>query len=263
MITPKLLNKISHSIQQIQKYEKIALQYNENGFHIAFSGGKDSQCVLQLCKEAGVKFKSYFYKTSVDPPEVLSFIRNNYPFVEWIKPKFTMYQLILKKGMLPLAHARFCCEHLKERNGLNSVVVSGLRKAESRKRQKREEFEVSCKIGQDKVMVNPIIYWTRQDVWQFLNSRNIATCPLYEKQKRTGCIGCPNSPNQIRIDFANRPNFEKAYTNTVRKLMETKKVYKEFASAEEVIKWWTSGLSRKNFIDSKQQTIINYDICNL
>jgi phosphoadenosine phosphosulfate reductase len=87
---------------------------------------------------AGVKFKGFFYKTSVDPVELLSFIRSDYPLVEWIRPKKTMFQLIVKKGMLPLRQARYCCEFLKERNGLNSVVITGLTRAESVKRRKRK-----------------------------------------------------------------------------------------------------------------------------
>ncbi|MBA7538770.1 hypothetical protein ES705_31047 [subsurface metagenome] len=90
------MKKIEDSIRTIQKTEKLALSYNSFGFHLAFSGGKDSQVVYELCKMAGVKFKAFFYKTSVDPKELLSFIRNKYPDVEWIKPKMTMYQLILK-----------------------------------------------------------------------------------------------------------------------------------------------------------------------
>ena len=112
------MDKIQQSIELLKKAETLALKYNDFGFHLAFSGGKDSQAIYELAKMSGVKFKAYFYKTSVDPKELLSFIRNNYPDVEWIRPKMTMYQLILKKGMLPLRQARFCCEYLKERKML-------------------------------------------------------------------------------------------------------------------------------------------------
>ena len=65
--------------------EKMALQYSPDGFHVAFSGGKDSQVIHELCRMAHVKFKAYFYQTSVDPPELLRFIRTNYPGVAWLK----------------------------------------------------------------------------------------------------------------------------------------------------------------------------------
>lgn len=212
-------SKIEFSISLIKQAEPMALQYNDFGFHVAFSGGKDSQVIHELCKIAGVKFKAYFYKTSVDPKELLSFIRNNYPDVEWIRPQFTMYQLILKKGMLPLRRCRFCCEFLKERNGLNAVVITGITKAESAKRKKRQAFESSCKIGQDKNLLNPILEWTKRDVFQFLKDRNIKISELYQKQNRIGCIGCPMSPKTMRRDFRDYPNNKKAYINTVAKLM--------------------------------------------
>ncbi|WP_236252609.1 phosphoadenosine phosphosulfate reductase domain-containing protein [Odoribacter splanchnicus] len=74
----------------LQKMETVALRYSPNGFHVAFSGGKDSQVIYELCKMAGVKFKAFFYKTSVDPPELLKFIRSDYPDVIWLKPEKTM-----------------------------------------------------------------------------------------------------------------------------------------------------------------------------
>ena len=246
------MNKIERSLEIIRKAESLALKYNDFGFHVAFSGGKDSQVIYELCKMAGVKFKAFFYKTSIDPPELLSFIRRNYPDVEWIKPERTMFQLIIKKGMLPLRQCRFCCEYLKEMNGLNAVVITGITKAESAKRKKRQEFESSCKIGQDKNLLNPILEWTLNDVYDFLRSRNILLCPLYETQNRIGCIGCPMSPKTMRRDFRLRPNFKKAYIKTVKKLIVNGK-YSEFESAEDVVNWWCSGLSRKVYLANKLQ----------
>ncbi len=253
-----LTEKIVNSISSIQKAEKIALSYNDFGFHVAFSGGKDSQVIEELCKMAGVKYKAYFYKTSVDPKELLSFIRNNYPDVEWIRPKMTMYQLILKKGMLPLRQCRFCCEYLKERNGLNAVVITGITKAESAKRKKRKEFESTCKIGADKNLLNPILDWTKREVFQFLKERKIEVCSLYETQDRIGCIGCPMNPKGMRRDFRNMPMNKKAYVHTVQKLMNEKGKYSEFESAEDVVDWWSSGLSRAKWMANKKQYTLCY-----
>lgn len=245
--------KINKSIELIQKSEKLALSYNDFGFHLAFSGGKDSQVILELAKMAGVKFKAFFYKTSVDPVELLKFIRSNYSEVEWIKPEKTMYQLIYKKGMLPLRQARFCCEVLKERQGINSVVITGITAGESKKRAKRKEVEHSCIKGQDKIFIHPIFNWTVSDVFKFLKSRNIEVSKLYETRKRIGCVGCPMSPKSMRKDFREMPNFKKAYINTVQKLINEKGKYSEFESAEDVVNWWSSGLSRDKWLANKLQ----------
>ena len=254
-----LQQKIENSIELIKRSEKLALSYNDFGFHLAFSGGKDSQVIYELCKMAEVKFKAFFYKTSVDPRELLSFIRNNYTDVEWIYPKMTMYQLILKKGMLPLRQARFCCEYLKERNGINAVVITGITKAESAKRAKRKETELSCVKGQDKVFVHPILEWTVKDVKDFLKSRGIEMCSLYNIQDRIGCVGCPMSPKTMRRDFRNMPNFKRAYINTVQKLIIEKGKYSEFESAEDVVEWWASGLARKVYLANKLQGSFDYN----
>jgi len=252
------MNKLLKSIQIIRKAEKLALSYKDYGFHVAFSGGKDSQVIYELCRLADVKFKAFFYKTSVDPVELLSFIRNNYADVEWLRPELTMYQLILKKGMLPIRQARFCCEYLKERNGLNEVVITGITRAESAKRKKRKGFEVSCMKGKDKILINPILDWTLNDVFSFLKMRNIEICSLYSNRSRIGCVGCPMSPKSMRQDFACMPNFKKAYINTVKKLIEKGK-YSEFESAEQVVEWWSSGKNRNTFLyEKKYQTVIDY-----
>ena len=96
------MNKVQYSINLIQKAEPLALNMHPDGFHLAFSGGKDSQVLYELAKMSGVKFQSYFYKTSVDHPELLKFIKENYPDVIWIKPQKTMFQLILEKKYLPM-----------------------------------------------------------------------------------------------------------------------------------------------------------------
>ncbi len=240
--------KIERSIELLKKTEALALEYNDFGFHLAFSGGKDSQVIYELAKMAGVKFQAFFYKTSVDPPELLQFIKSNYPEVEWLKPEMTMFQLIYKKGILPLRMVRFCCEFLKERNGIDAVVATGIRADESKKRAERQEFEHSCIKGKDKVLLHPILEWTKQDVLQFLSDRNIEMCSLYEIQERIGCVGCPMSPKAMRRDFERYPNFKRAYVNTVQKLMVEKGKYSEFESAEDVVDWWSSGKSRDVFL---------------
>jgi phosphoadenosine phosphosulfate reductase len=164
-----------------------------------------------------------------------------------------MFQLIIKKGMLPLRQCRFCCDFLKERNGINSLVITGITKFESVKRSKRPEFESTCHKKGDKVLLNPILNWTVFEVFEFLKSISISVCSLYDFQNRIGCIGCPMAPKQMRADFIRFPKFLKAYTNTVERLMTKEGKYSQFESAEDVMKWWTSGLSRSVYLSNKDQ----------
>lgn len=93
----KLQSKIDYSIALLRKCEQMALDYDpEDGFYLAFSGGKDSQVLYHLAKMAGVKFKAHMNLTSIDPPEVIRFVKRNYPDVELIKPKMSIYDMALK-----------------------------------------------------------------------------------------------------------------------------------------------------------------------
>ena len=108
-----LSEKIADSIDLIRKAEKLAINMNPNGYWLAFSGGKDSQVIYELAKMSGVKFTAHFNMTTVDPPEVLNFIKLNYPDVIWHRAKLGMFGLIKKKHFLPTKRVRFCCEWLK------------------------------------------------------------------------------------------------------------------------------------------------------
>ena len=70
----------------LRKAEPLALRYSPEGYYLAFSGGKDSQALYHVAVMAGVKFQAYMSATSVDPPEVLRFVRTQYPQVHVLPP---------------------------------------------------------------------------------------------------------------------------------------------------------------------------------
>lgn len=131
------------SIAILQKAEALALRYSEKGFFLAFSGGKDSQCLYHIAKLAGVKFEAHYARTGIDQPELVYFIKHNYPDVIWDRPEMTFWDLVVKRRMLPTRKFRYCCEVLKENGGGNTVTLTGVRRAESAKRAKRNTFEVT------------------------------------------------------------------------------------------------------------------------
>ena len=201
---PSLRTKILYSIDLIRKSEKMALRLDPvDGFYNTFSGGKDSQCLYHLVKLAGVKAKTHMNLTSVDPPEVIRFVKTQYPDVELIKPRMSIYEMAKKKRMLPTRTIRWCCKEFKETAGAGRVTLIGIRKEESARRAKRgeistsikgkrmeesfdqwsehEEQMVTCVGGRDKILVSPIIHWTEKDVWEFLNSNGIPHCCLYDQ----------------------------------------------------------------------------------
>lgn len=135
-------DKIDRAIELIRKGENLALSYNEEGYLLGFSGGKDSQAVYHLAKEAGVKFHAVMNRTTIEPYAVIEFIRQNYPDVEIRHPKdkegrpTNFYRELERKG-LPARHMRWCCSKFKELEGRNRVMLLGIRAAESNRRTKQ------------------------------------------------------------------------------------------------------------------------------
>lgn len=117
----------------------------QEGYYLCFSGGKDSQCIYHLAKQAGVKFDAHYSLTGVDPPELVQFIKANYPDVEFKIPRYsdgsriTMWNLIVRHKMPPSRAARYCCTYLKETAGGGRMSVTGVRWAESANRRKRHD----------------------------------------------------------------------------------------------------------------------------
>lgn len=234
-----LLDMVTISIERIKAFEP------QDGYYLAFSGGKDSQCVYHLAKKAGVKFDAHYSLTTVDPPELVNFIRSNYPDVKWSRPKMSMWQLIVKHGMPPTRKIRYCCEYLKENTGSGRLVLTGIRASESVRRSKRHMIE-DCKIiGENKRFLHPIIDWTENDVWDFLTANKISTCTLYaEGRKRLGCIMCPQGDTKQMIDDALRwPKYYNAYLRAFDRAIKRRrqlgrKIYQE--TAQKMMDWWIS-----------------------
>ena len=265
--------KIEYSIDLLRKSEKMALRLDpENGFYLAFSGGKDSQALYHIAVMGGVKFKAHMNLTSVDPPEVIRFVKQQYPDVELIKPKMSIYDMTLKKHILPTRTFRWCCAEFKEMSGAGKVTLIGIRKAESARRNKREEIStqikgkrteetfdqwseheekmVTCVGGEDKILVSPIIHWTEQDVWEFLNDVvKVPHCELYDEgYTRIGCICCPMSQKRQKLrEIRQYPHVKRRWIQTIQKLIDEGYINHNFQDPEFGFYWWISGKSFKEF----------------
>lgn len=216
-----LQEKIEHSLALIRKAERLALSMKpDHGFHVGFSGGKDSQVLLELVKMAGVKYYAEYSVTGNDPPENVRFIREKYPEVHLYHPEKKFIQLIATNG-LPIRQHRYCCALLKEGRGEGCVVLTGVRADESLRRsyygevnhysakgreyggkkslEQVEENQHRCIEGKDKLMVYPILRWTEEDVWEFIRQHDLPVNPCYSKKQRVGCMLCPFASKKERL----------------------------------------------------------------
>lgn len=256
-------DKVQTAIDRLRAFEP------KEGYFLAFSGGKDSQCIYHLAKMAGVKFDAHYHVTSVDPPELVQFIKAQYldvhrdiPHDKDGKP-VTMWSLIAQHTIPPMRQFRYCCGELKEVSGKGKIVVTGVRWAESARRKNLHGIvnirtEDKKFIGRaldvkgvslnvrgglimnddndearrmvehcfrtKKTMVNPIVDWTDDDVWEFLNEvAKVPHCKLYDppyNKKRLGCIGCMMSGNKRMIaDFEQYPKYKVAYIKAFDKMI--------------------------------------------
>jgi len=227
-------DRVQIAIDRLRNFEP------KDGYYLAFSGGKDSVTILRLAEMAGVKFDAHYHITTVDPPELVRFIKTQHPDVERHRPEKTMFQLILHKHWPPMRKQRYCCEWLKEHGGDGRTVVQGVRWAESPRRKAQRKMVEICG-RRDMRTVNPIIDWSDFDVWQFIRQEKVPYCALYDEGfTRLGCVLCPLGGHPQ--EEADRwPKIAKAYINTFDKLLALRASIgksQRFETGQELFDWW-------------------------
>lgn len=220
---PELQKKIDAAIRLLRLFD----DPNEP-MEIAYSGGKDSDIILQLAKEAGVNFRAIYKCTTIDPPGTIKHVEQM--GVEIHRPEKTFAQLVAKKG-IPNRQRRFCCDVLKEFKILDRVVV-GIRREESPKRAKRYKEPTICRIYGKKChteQILPILEWTTLDIAEFIQDRKIQCAPVYydeqkrfHPERRLGCIGCPLATKEHRLaEFSTYPGMVKLYIRASKQFFAT------------------------------------------
>lgn len=269
--------KEAKSIQRLKSFEP-----ENEPYYLCYSGGKDSDVIRILAGIAGVKHDIVHNHTTVDAPETVYYIRS-IPDIIIDYPKKTMWQLIVDKIMPPTRLVRYCCSNLKERGGQGRIKITGVRWAESAKRSESSDIvtiigkpKTTQKFANDigaeyrvtnqnglvmnddndtsrrmvehcyrttSTMINPIVDWTDNDVWEFLHYYGCRSNPLYDCGfKRIGCIGCPMAERRNRYtEFAMYPEYKNNYIKTFdRMIVERKKrnLPTEWKSGNDVFRWW-------------------------
>ena len=244
------IDRVQIAIERLKMFEP------PEGYYLAFSGGKDSQAIYHLTVMSGVKFDAHFNFTTVDPPELIKFIKDKYPDVEIHRPEISMFKLIPKKQMPPTRRVRYCCEVLKEYGGSGRVVVTGIRKQESSKRSKRLMVE-TCYKDKSKRYLNPIIDWSEKEVWEFIHQQKLEYCKLYDEgYSRIGCVLCPMQTKRGKLkDMERYPKFYKAYLLAFENMIKHRYASGlkcNWKTGQEVMDWWIYEPSKQ-----KQESLFN------
>ena len=218
----KYEDKIRHAIKLLQSIPQ------DGPIELSYSGGKDSDVILELAKMSGIPFEAIYKNTTIDPPGTIKHCRDN--GVTVIRPKKTMLQIIEENGW-PTRRARFCCSELKE-YPIHRRAIQGIRRAESSARAERYTEPEFCRVyGKKSNCVQvylPILSWTNEDVERFVEERGIKCHPLYydeegkfHVERRLGCIGCPMKSDCGKSDFLKYPKMLKAWIRRGKKYLET------------------------------------------
>jgi phosphoadenosine phosphosulfate reductase len=240
-------DKVKIAIDLLRDYEKLT---DGEGYYLAFSGGKDSCVIKELANMAGVKYDAHYNLTTIDPPELVHFIKREHPDVTIDRPEQPLLSRVVSRG-LPYRQRRWCCAEYKERGGSGRYVITGVRRVESNNRKNRRSIEI-CRNDSTKIFVNPIIEWDDSDVWKFIKSSNLPYCKLYDEGwKRIGCLFCPFASVKERKMHAERyPKIRDMFIRASEKrylYMKENNItaYLRWQSGEEMFWRWMSNQGSK------------------
>lgn len=207
-MTPQLQKKVDFAVKLLQSIPQ------DGDIEVSYSGGKDSDVILELAKMAGIPFRAIYKNTTIDPPGTIKHCKDN--GVEVLEPKVNFFDLVRKNGS-PTRWARFCCRYLKEYKVLDRAI-QGIRRSESTKRAIRYKEPEECRNygkGAKLKVYLPILEWTNEDVAEFIAERGIKCHPLYydengnfHPERRLGCMICPlMSQTKLRERCKQYPKF--------------------------------------------------------
>lgn len=255
------MSDLEHTaIYRLKAASEMSLQYYKQPLAICISGGKDSSVITELAIRAGIPAEFMHSHTTADAPETVRFVRSEFKRLEELGYQCTlnmptykgkrvsMWSLIPKKLIPPNRVMRYCCSVLKETGGANRFICTGVRWAESVSRKntrgvyekigstkknkiilnndnddKRMLFE-NCRL-KGKRVVNPIVDWQDDAVYDFLSDANAQMNPLYaEGQCRVGCVGCPLAGKKAReAEFLRWPKYRNLYIKAFDRMLEERK----------------------------------------
>jgi phosphoadenosine phosphosulfate reductase len=226
----------------------------EDGYYLAFSGGKDSCALKKIAELSGVKFEARYNQTTIDPPELVRFLKQHCPDVQWNLPKHgsMMARVAARSAAPPTRMVRWCCEEYKEHSGDGRVKLIGVRQAEAPRR--KAWLEVAQDYDKNKVIC-PIVYWSDDQLWEFIRAYGVQYCELYDevfeghKWDRLGCVDCPLASVEKRQRERRRwPKMAENWKKAVIKNWENwhdkprkdgkLRFHAKFQSGEEFYEWW-------------------------
>ena len=236
-------DKVETAIERLKTFEP------KEGYWVAISGGADSRVILDLVERSGCKYEAHYSRTTVDPPEVVGFIKK-LKNVMIDSPEMTMWELIVDQKCPPDRIRKWCCRYLKEGGGGGRMVVTGVRWEESASRAKRHMTE-RCMKDKTKYFLHLVIDWSKSDIWKYIKIRNLSYCTLYDEGRtRLGCIMCPQQGKEGMLrDAQNYPKYYQAYIRAFDRMIDVRKAEGKkctWKNGQECMEWWINNTSKQD-----------------
>jgi len=250
----KLVNKNKQQLYAIENdaidfIENINKKYKEFPFSVSFSGGKDSQAVLDLVTRVihSKNIEIIFSDTTLEHDYTYKTVQKT---VDSYKKKF--FDLKFNKAYptksanllfddlgLPSRFHRWCTPILKtapynklinQKIGKNSkiIVFEGVRAEESPQRSKYKQIADGVK-NLSIINARPILYWNYSEVILYNMYRNLPINPLYRYGlTRVGCELCPFSSEWSECITSHiSTNFKEKYIPLIKKYAKNRGLYDE------------------------------------
>lgn len=162
----KKMDKFDDAVELFQLGARMSLRYHEKQIVVTYSGGKDSDVLVQVALASGMPFEVHNNHTTVDAPQTVYHIREKFKqleeqgikcvieYGEYKGQRTTMWDLIVQKVMPPTRRVRYCCSVLKERGCEGRVIATGVRWEESTQRKSRKEVETIARTKAESVGFN-------------------------------------------------------------------------------------------------------------
>lgn len=162
------MDKFDEAIELFKMGSQMSLRYQDRPIVVTYSGGKDSDALVEVALASGEPFEVHNNHTTADAPQTVYHIRNKFKQLEekgikcvveypmYNGNRVTMWSLIPIKLMPPTRRVRYCCSVLKEDGCADRVIATGVRWAESTQRSTRKQFETIASSKKNSVGYNEI-----------------------------------------------------------------------------------------------------------